>query len=301
MLPSKRFLLHLRGKILLRTLSVINAGLRGSRKLKPGTLSLYVDNGQRAAVEAIGSYHLSLPSGLVIVLNNCHYDPSITRRIISVSCLYDDGYVNQFVDNLIQVSRNNMVYFSAVPQDGIFEIDLSDSYTNVNSIYALSNKRSKSNLESALLWHCRLGHISNKRIEKLQHDRLLNSTDLKAFENAFLDYTLETAECILNMVLTKKVEKTPYEVWHRQALKMSYLKVWGCRALVKRDTLTKPDKLEPKSIKCIFVGYPKETMGYSFYYPPEKKVLVARNAEFLENSLITQEAFKKRYASFCRY
>ncbi|GKE44892.1 retrotransposon protein, putative, ty1-copia subclass [Tanacetum coccineum] len=31
-------------------------------------------------------------------------------------------------------------------------------------------------------------------------------------------------------------------------------------------------------------------MGYSFYYPPENKVLVARNAEFLENSLLTQEA-----------
>nr|GEV21515.1 zinc finger, CCHC-type [Tanacetum cinerariifolium] len=37
-------------------------------------------------------------------------------------------------------------------------------------------------------------------------------------------------------------------------------------------------------------GYPKETMRYSFYYPPENKVLVARNAEFLENSLIDQEA-----------
>nr|GFC77089.1 hypothetical protein [Tanacetum cinerariifolium]GFC78627.1 hypothetical protein [Tanacetum cinerariifolium] len=31
-------------------------------------------------------------------------------------------------------------------------------------------------------------------------------------------------------------------------------------------------------------------MGYSFYYPPKYKVLVARNAEFLENSLINQEA-----------
>ncbi|GJX03836.1 hypothetical protein Tco_0189752 [Tanacetum coccineum] len=60
-------------------------------------------------------------------------------------------------------------------------------------------------------------------------------------------------------------------------------------ALVKRDTLTKPDKLEPGSIKCIFVGYPKETMGYSFYYPLENKVSVARNAKFLDNSLITQE------------
>nr|GEY83748.1 ATP-dependent DNA helicase PIF1-like [Tanacetum cinerariifolium] len=84
---------------------------------------------------------------------------------------------------------------------------------------------------------------------------------------SFWDYALETAARILNMVPTKK----------------------GCEALVKRDTLTKPNKLKPRSIKCIFVGYPKEMMGYSFYYPPENKVLVARNAEFLENSLIDQE------------
>ncbi|GKB17152.1 hypothetical protein Tco_0851075 [Tanacetum coccineum] len=37
-------------------------------------------------------------------------------------------------------------------------------------------------------------------------------------------------------------------------------------------------------------GYPKGYNGYSFYYPPENKVLFARNAKFLENSLITQEA-----------
>ncbi|GJS45342.1 retrotransposon protein, putative, ty1-copia subclass [Tanacetum coccineum] len=241
-------------------------------------------------------------------------------------------------DNSIQVSSNNMVYFSAIPRDGIFEIDLFGSYTNVSSMYALSNKRAKSNLDTPLLWHCRLGHISKKRIEKLQHDGLLNSTDLRAFEKyvpcmsgkmarkpyihqverantpmyvahsrscqdkeqatlslslttlVVMDYALETVARILNMVSTKKVEKTPYKVWHGQAPKLSYLKFCGCEALVKRDTLTKPDKLEPGSIKCIFVGYPKETMGNSFYCPPENKLLVARNAEFLENSLITQEA-----------
>ncbi|GKA02506.1 zinc finger, CCHC-type containing protein [Tanacetum coccineum] len=48
---------------------------------------------------------------------------------------------------------------------------------------------------------------------------------------SFWDYALESAACILNMVLTKKVDKTPYEVWHGQAPKQSYLKVWGCEAL----------------------------------------------------------------------
>nr|GEW57489.1 retrotransposon protein, putative, Ty1-copia subclass [Tanacetum cinerariifolium] len=157
-------------------------GIRASRKLKLGALSLYMGNGQREVVEAIGAFYLCLPSGLEIVLNNCHYAPSITRGFISVSCLYDDGFVNRFVDNAIQVSRNNVVYFCDVPRDGIFEIDLSNSVTNESSVYAVSNKRAKLDLDSALLWHCRLGHISKKRIEKLQHDGLLNSSDLRAFE-----------------------------------------------------------------------------------------------------------------------
>nr|GEY33545.1 cysteine-rich receptor-like protein kinase 2 [Tanacetum cinerariifolium] len=54
-------------------------GLRASRKLKLGALSLYVGNGQREAVKAIGVFNLCLPSGLEIVLNNCHYASSITR------------------------------------------------------------------------------------------------------------------------------------------------------------------------------------------------------------------------------
>nr|GEX14788.1 hypothetical protein [Tanacetum cinerariifolium] len=51
-----------------------------------------------------------------------------------------------------------------------------------------------------------------------------------------------------------------------------------------------PDKLDSRSIKCIFVGYPKETMGYYVYYPLENKIFVDRNAEFFETSLTLQEA-----------
>ncbi|GKB45809.1 retrotransposon protein, putative, ty1-copia subclass, partial [Tanacetum coccineum] len=89
---------------------------------------------------------------------------------------------------------------------------------------------------------------------------------------SFWDYALESAARILNMVPTKKVEKTPYEVWHGQAPKLSYFKVWGCEALVKRDTLTKPYKLEPRSIKstrtrrapdrmCLYIDAEKHELG----------------------------------------
>ncbi|GJV83001.1 retrotransposon protein, putative, ty1-copia subclass [Tanacetum coccineum] len=53
---------------------------------------------------------------------------------------------------------------------------------------------------------------------------------------SFWDYALESATRIINMVPTKK----------------------GYEALMKRDT---PNKLQKRSVKCIFIGYPKETIG----------------------------------------
>ncbi|GJR69511.1 retrotransposon protein, putative, ty1-copia subclass [Tanacetum coccineum] len=111
--------------------------------------------------------------------------------------------------------------------------------------------------------------------------------NLTTLPKSFWGYALETTARILNMVPTKKVDMTPYKIWHGKAPKLSYLRVWGCESLVKRDT---PDKLDSRSINCIFVDYPKETMGYYFYYPLENKIFVSQNAEFFENSFMIQEA-----------
>ena len=50
------------------------------------------------------------------------------------------------------------------------------------------------------------------------------------------------------------------------------------------------DKLTPKSDKCIFVGYPRETLGYSFYNREENKVFVAWNGVSLEKEFLSQDA-----------
>ncbi|GKA55088.1 retrotransposon protein, putative, ty1-copia subclass [Tanacetum coccineum] len=107
---------------------------------------------------------------------------------------------------------------------------------------------------------------------------------------SFWDYALESATRILNMVPTKKVDKTPYELWYGKVPNLSYLKVWGCEALVKWDT---PDKLQQRSVKCIFIGFPKETMGYYFYFLPENKIVVTRYAEFFEKNFITHEVSRR--------
>ncbi|KAK8984925.1 hypothetical protein V6N11_064471 [Hibiscus sabdariffa] len=86
----------------------------------------------------------------------------------------------------------------------------------------------------------------------------------------------------LNRVPSKSVQKTPHEMWNGKRPNMSFMKIWGCKAYVKHQMST---KLEPKSEKCTFVGYPKETKGYYFYN--ENKVFVARTGVFLEKEFLT--------------
>ncbi|GJT38811.1 retrotransposon protein, putative, ty1-copia subclass [Tanacetum coccineum] len=338
-------------------------GFREARKLKQGALYLYVGNSSRAQVEAIGSFDLVLPNGLVICLDNCHYVHSITRGVVSVHRLVENRFVQHFTDFGISVSKNNVHYFNAIPsrmtrksflhhpkraidllgiihtnvcgtlihvsiKGASYFITFTDDYSRYGYVYLLKHKHEvfetfkvlKNEVENQLgktikaLRSDRGGEYISQKFKDylkacgivqqltppytLQHngvserrnrtllDMVRSMMNLTTLPLSFWDYALEFATRILNMVPAKKVDKTPYELWYGKISNLSYLKVWECEALVKRDT---PDKIQQRSIKCIFIGYPKEMMGYYFYFPPENKIVVARYAEFFEKNLITQE------------
>ena len=98
---------------------------------------------------------------------------------------------------------------------------------------------------------------------------------------SYRGYDLEAATFTLNRAPSKSVETTPYELWFGKKPKLSFLKFWGCDGYVKK---LQPDKLEPKSEKCVFIGYPKETIRYTFYHRSEGKTFVAKNGSFLRIS-----------------
>ncbi|GKD09732.1 retrotransposon protein, putative, ty1-copia subclass [Tanacetum coccineum] len=260
-------------------------GLRGVRKLKQGALYLYVGNGVRAQVEAIGSYDLVLPNGLMTRKGFPHRTERATDLL---------GLIHTDVCSpLRHVSRQGASYF----------ITFMDDYSSYGYVYLLKQKHEV--FETVKVFKNEVENQLEKTIKALRSDRggEYISQEFKDYlkacgivqqltppytpqHNGVSERRNQYATCILNMVSTKKVDKTPYELWYGKVPNLSYLKVWGCEALVKRDT---PDKLQQRSVKCIFIGYPKETMGYYFYFPPENKIVVARYAEFLEKNLISQE------------
>ncbi|GKE57253.1 retrotransposon protein, putative, ty1-copia subclass, partial [Tanacetum coccineum] len=63
--------------------------------------------------------------------------------------------------------------------------------------------------------------VSERRNRTLL-DMVRSMFNLTTLPLSFWDYALESAVRILNMVPTKKVDKTPYEIWHGKAPNLSY-------------------------------------------------------------------------------
>ena len=80
---------------------------------------------------------------------------------------------------------------------------------------------------------------------------MMSLTDLPL---SFWGYALETAAFTLNRHHLNPLRRHLMNFGLARNQKLSFLKIWGCDAYVKKFH---PDKLKPKSEKCVFIGYPK--------------------------------------------
>ncbi|CAI7909338.1 unnamed protein product [Closterium sp. NIES-54] len=75
---------------------------------------------------------------------------------------------------------------------------------------------------------------------------------------------------------------SPTSLWTGSPGVASYFRVWGCLALV-RDTSV--DKILPRAIPCVFLGFPKDTSGFTFYHHPLHRFFDSRDVRFDESVL----------------
>ena len=68
-----------------------------------------------------------------------------------------------------------------------------------------------------------------------------------------------------------------------EASKLYLYEALGCISYVK---VVNTGKLDAKSEKGRFIGYPKDSLGYYFYFNADRRVLISRHAKFLENQFI---------------
>ena len=76
--------------------------------------------------------------------------------------------------------------------------------------------------------------------------------------------------------------KTPYEQWTGKKPDLSNLRVFGCISYVHIPSELRK-KLDSKSDKCVFMGYPEGTKGYKLYNLKTNKFLRSRSITFCED------------------
>ncbi|GJY72576.1 zinc finger, CCHC-type containing protein [Tanacetum coccineum] len=107
---------------------------------------------------------------------------------------------------------------------------------------------------------------------------------LKEMVNSILSYSgssqrfrgeaMLTTCYLLNKVSNKRNKITPYEIWTKRKLNINYLRVWGCRAVVRLPD-PKLKTLGERGIECIFVEYVDNSKAFRFYViEPNDVVLI---------------------------
>ncbi|GJX06269.1 putative RNA-directed DNA polymerase [Tanacetum coccineum] len=85
----------------------------------------------------------------------------------------------------------------------------------------------------------------------------------------------------MNQTLNERAKK---EEWQGKEVSLAHLRGFGCDSYVKVKDVAR-DKLDAKSVKCTFVGYGSDEMGYRFWDSKSYKVVRSRDVTFNEDSL----------------
>jgi hypothetical protein len=112
-------------------------------------------------------------------LNRCYCVTALYKNNISYLCLEEvDGYEIIIKNNCCSIYYNDIFYVHCSLVNGLYVLDLEDK-----SVCNINIKRTRlSDLKPIFIWHCHLGYIDNKCIERLHKNGLLNSFYFESFD-----------------------------------------------------------------------------------------------------------------------
>ena len=169
-------------------------GFEETTSLRDANFSLRIGDGSSVVAEAVGNVRIYFDSFRFILLKDCFYVPKFKRNLISVSCLVQGSYSVLF-NKTVEIRKNNSFICSG-RMDGNLYFIKSKAHSLLDTELIDNSKRLKtSHSNKGYLWHLRLGHINQERIQRLVKDGPLS--DLK-------DVHLPQCESCLEGKMTKR-------------------------------------------------------------------------------------------------
>lgn len=107
----------------------------------------------------------------------------------------------------------------------------------------------------------------------------------KNMELKFWAEAVNAAAFVINRTGTSTIEgKSPYELWCEQKPHIKEFQPFGCDVFAHIPK-EKRHKLDPKSTKCIFVGYDENVKGFRLWNPRTRNVEIYRDVNFIIPSI----------------
>lgn len=103
-------------------------------------------------------------------------------------------------------------------------------------------------------------------------------------KNILQELWVESYNCAvytLNRTLSSSISATHYELWFGRKPKLDHLRIFGCEAYMHIPDCNR-SKLDPKSIKCTFVGYCDTTKAYRLWDATNRRIKISRDVLFNE-------------------
>ncbi|KAK8640398.1 hypothetical protein V6N13_008152 [Hibiscus sabdariffa] len=225
-------------------------GLHMRRNLAKGDVDLRVGNGARVDALAVGTYVLSLPSGLVLNLENCYFVPGkMTKAPFNgkgerasdlLGLIHSDvcepmntqardgfHYFITFTDDFSRYGYINLMRHKSEALEKFKEFRNEVQNQHGKSIKALRSNRGGEYLShefDELLKECGIvsqltppgtpqwNGVSERRNQTLL-DMVRSMMSHSGLRISFWGHALETVAFTLNRVPSKSIQKTPHEMW----------------------------------------------------------------------------------------
>ena len=132
-------------------------------------------NNRPCKVQGVGFVRVKLHNDVEKVLTNVRYIPELKRNLIFLGMLDELGYLIKVEAGTIKVLKGSLLVMKGIRKNGIYSLLGS---TIIHSISATTG----SSLNNTMLWHKRLGHVTQRSLTKLEKQGLLGDEKLQEFE-----------------------------------------------------------------------------------------------------------------------
>nr|GEV90004.1 retrotransposon protein, putative, Ty1-copia subclass [Tanacetum cinerariifolium] len=213
------------------------------------------------AIMGTGKVRVQMKDGSSFVRENLRYIPELKRNLIFLGTLNQEGYIVNLKNRRVKVCHKRLGHISEVRlhelekrdvlgNKGLGKLEFCENYV-VRKSSRVSFGRGQHTTEGVVDYiHADLRGPS--RVESMSGSRSLS------------------------IALEKK---TPMDLWLGHPVNYEMLRIFGCAAY----SHVNQRKLNPRAIKCIFLGYPDDVKGYILWRLDDVKTKISISKDVVFN------------------